>query len=280
MRRIFLVSIVLLTGSNLYSLSIEGSKPLSMSNAFSAVSSTNDALFINAAGMSLYPNRYDIDMCHLYKNRDGLNISTISILDSTTFPLGAGFAFSYIWGDDEGVEKKGYRLDLGFSYPFMSKLLWGFDVKYVRLDINSKENALNAATADTGLIYIFTKWARASLYGQNLIYVGSDELPIKSGAGVMLGNESSFYVAEDTVFTFLRNKERKITQSIGANLFLGNMFSISAGYKYDETEINNHYISAGIGLFSKVAGFEAGYRQSIEKQEDFKIIGSIKFFME
>ncbi|MGB9600263.1 MAG: hypothetical protein ACP5QK_08875 [Myxococcota bacterium] len=259
---------------------ITGSKAFSMSDAFSAVASTNDALFINAAGISLYPNRYNIDLLHQYKNDGGFNISTISILDSTTFPLGAEFAFSYMWGEDYGVDKKGYRLDLGFSYPFATRLLWGFDVKYVRLDIASKENAINAATADTGFLFLVNKWFRVSLYGQNLIYVGRDELPTKSGAGTMIGTESSFYAAEDTVFSFYRNGERKITQSVGANLFLSGMFSLSAGYKYDQTQKNNHFISAGTGLFSKAAGVEISYRLAIEEKGDFQLLGSIKFFME
>ncbi len=280
MKRLFCLIFFLLACGNLYSQEVEESRSFSMSGAFSAVANANDALFVNAAGMSLYPNRYNIDLSYQFKNRDGFNASTISILDSTTFPLGAAFAFSYFWGDDIQTEKQGYRLDLGFSYPFMRRLLWGFDVKYVRLDIDKKEDAINAATADTGFIYIFTKWARVSVYGQNLIYIGRDELPVKSGAGAMLGNESSFYVAEDTVFTFLRGGEKKITQSIGTSLFLGEMFSLSAGYKYDETEVNNHYISAGIGVFSKAAGAEVCYRQSVEKGNDFRLLGSIKFFME
>ncbi|MCX7958725.1 MAG: hypothetical protein N3B13_06735, partial [Deltaproteobacteria bacterium] len=137
-----------------------------------------------------------------------------------------------------------------------------------------------AVTADTGFIFVVAKWARVSLFGQNLIYIGRDELPIKSGAGVMIGNEASFYASEDTVFTFLKDGERKITQSIGANLFLGEMFSLSAGYKYDQTALSNHYISFGSGLFSKAAAFEAAYRQSLEKRDDFGVLASVKFFME
>ncbi len=272
--------LLLLFSTNIYAQTIEDSKQFSLSGAFSASSSTNGALFINAAGLSLYPNRYNVDIFHTYKNKDGFNISTISILDSTTFPLGAGFAFSYMWGDDINLRKQGYRIDLGFSYPFAKNLFWGFDIKYVRLDIDKKENSINAATADTGLIYILTKWARFSVYGQNLIYIGRDELPIKSGAGAMIGNEASYYMTEDTVFTFLRDGEKKITQSIGANIFLGEMFSLSAGYKYDQTGLHNHYISTGLGLFSKAAGLEVAYRQSIEKSDDFGVLASIKFFME
>ncbi len=280
MKQIIIILLCLSLLSSLYAQEIEGSKPFSMSGAFSAAAGTNDALFLNAAGMSLYPNRYNIDLFHTYKNRDGFNISTLSILDSTTFPLGAGFAFSYMWGDENNAEKQGYRIDLGFSYPFAARLLWGFDVKYVRLDINDRENAINAATADTGFIFVAAKWARVSVYGQNLVYIGRDELPVKSGAGAMVGNESSFYATEDTVFTFLRNGDKKITQSVGANLFLGEIFSLSAGYKYDQTGLSNHYISAGTGLFSKAAGIEAAYRQSLEKKDDFSIVASIKFFME
>ncbi len=280
MKKLFLTAITIFTALPLYSQNIEGVRAFSMSDAFSAAGNTNDTLYINAAGMSLFPNRYNIDISHNYRNREGFNISSISILDSTTFPLGAAFSFAYMWGEDYGVDKQGYRLDLGFSYPLFSKLLWGFDVKYVRLDIESKENAINAATLDTGVLILFTKWARASVFGQNLIYVGRDELPMKAGAGAMIGSETSITIAEDTVFTFLRNGDRKITQSAGANIFLADIFSLSAGYKYDQTGINNHYISAGAGLFSRAAGFEAAYRQAIEDSKDFQLMASIKFFME
>ena len=278
-RFVFLISLVLI-GENLLGQEIEGSKPFAMSDAFSAAANTNDALFVNAAGMSLFPNRYNLDLSHRFVRSDGFNVTSISILDSTNPPLGAGLAFSYMWGKDYGIDKQGYRLDLGFSYPFMSKLLWGFDVKYVRLDINDRENAINAATADTGFLILITKWARASVFGQNLIYIGRDELPMKAGAGVMIGSESSFYVAEDTVMAFYRNSEKKIVQSVGANLFLAEMLSITAGYKYDQTAYSNHYLSAGLGLFSRAAGFEAAYRQSITQKNDFQILGSLKFFME
>lgn len=280
MKRLILFIVLICVSFPVSSQSISGSKAFSMSDAFSSVGSTNDALFINAAGMSLYPNRYNVDLSHKYGNKDGFNVSTISILDTTSPPLGAEFAFSYIWGEDYGVDKKGYRLDLGFSYPFATRILWGFDVKYVRLDVESKTNAINAATADTGLLFVINKWSRASIYGQNLIYIGRDELPLKAGAGAMVGTESSFYVAEDTVFTFYRNGDKKLIQSLGANLFLAEMFSLSAGYKYDQTQKNNHYVSAGTGLFSKAAGVEVAYRQAIEERSDFLILGSIKFFME
>lgn len=264
----------------LYSQNIEGSRSFSMSGAFSAIGSTNDALFINAAGMSLYPNRYNIDISHNFRNRDGFNVSAISILDTTTSPLGAGFSFAYMWGEEYGIEKQGYRLDLGFSYPFIERLLWGFDVKYIKIDVDRREDAINAATVDTGFLIPITKWARVSVFGQNLIYIGRDEVPIKVGGGAMIGSEGSLFFAEDTVLTFLKSGERKITQSIAASLFLGEILSISTGYKYDQIGIHNHYISGGVGLFSRAAGVEAGYRQAIEEREDFQILASIKFFME
>ncbi|MCX7942919.1 MAG: hypothetical protein N2746_00185 [Deltaproteobacteria bacterium] len=271
----------LLVSSTPYAQEIEGAKQLSMSSAFSAAANTNEALFINAAGMSLYPNRYNIDLFYTYKNRDGFNIGTLSILDSSTsYPLCAGFAFSYMWGKDVDVERQGYRIDLGFSYPFSTRLLWGFDVKYLRIDIDKKANAINAATTDTGFIFLVTKWARVSVFGQNLIYIGRDEFPMRSGAGVMIGSESSFFATEDTIFTFFKDGEKKVTQSIGANLFLGDFFSLSAGYKYDQIPKNHHYVSAGFGFFSKVAALESGFRQAIEEQDDFVITVSIKFFTE
>lgn len=280
MKHLLVILFFMLILPTLAAQEIEGVKSFSMSGAFSAAVGTNDALFLNAAGMSLYPNRYNIDLFYTYKNINGFNLATISILDSTTFPLGAGFAYSYMWGEDINIKKQGYRIDLGFSYPFASKLLWGFDAKYARVDINDKLNAINAATADTGFIFIISKWARVSAFGQNLIYIGRDELPMKCGAGAMIGNESSLYATEDTIFTFLRNGDKRITQSIGANLFLGELFSLSAGYKYDQTTLTSHYVSAGVGLFSKVAAIEAAYRQSLEKKDDFSIVASIKFFME
>lgn len=264
----------------LYSQSIEGSRSFSMSGAFSAIGSTNDALFINAAGMSLYPNRYNIDIAHNFRNRNGFNVSSISILDTTNFPLGAGFSFAYMWGEEYEIEKQGYRLDLGFSYPFMQKLLWGVDVKYIKIDVDRRENAINAATVDTGFLIPLTRWARVSVFGQNLIYIGRDELPIKVGGGAMVGSESHLLFAEDTVLTFLKNGERKITQSVATSLFLWEIFSITVGYKYDQIGIHNHYISGGVGLFSRAAGVEVGYRQAIEEREDFQILASIKFFME
>jgi hypothetical protein len=96
----------------------------------------------------------------------------------------------------------------------------------------------------------------------------------------MIGNESSLYFAEDTSITFYKSGEKKVIESLGANLFLSELLSLSAGYSYDQTRRNEHHISLGLGLLSRTAALEVAYRQAVQDKDDYSITGSIRFYME
>lgn len=268
---------VVLSGTVAHAQTYQGARPLSLGEAYRSLASGNEATYYNPAGISLFMQRYNMDLGWSFNPDGGLHYFNGSILDTVTSPpLGAVFGFTYFLGDQtlprgdktpDRRELQGYRLDLGISYPFARQLLWGFDVKFLNLDIDTRESAIYAVTGDMGFIWIMSKYVRAALVGHNLVPIGRDDVPPQSAASVTFGRESNFVGTTDVVVNFISKDEVKVQASAGLEFMAGEILGLRAGYTYDQIP-DAHFVSGGVGLIAPRVGLDFGYRQNLTYTDD------------
>jgi hypothetical protein len=260
----------------------EGARPAALGGAYSAVASGNEAIFYNPAGMSLYPNRYNIDVGYAYNPFSGGNWFNASIMDvSTNSPMGFGISFFYNW--DRTVPEprtwyKGYRLDLAISYPAHKLVLWGVNIKWMQYKVNSRDDAIISATGDMGLLILAHKWVRVATVGRNLVPIARKEFPYEAVAGMAAGSESKFMF--NTEFTTAIYNLDDITFRVNAGMeaFLGEYVSLRAGYYWDQKADNSHYVGMGVGFVSPKLGFDVAYKQNCVYTDDRFILAVIRIF--
>jgi len=253
----------------------EGARPAALGDAYSSIATGNEALYFNPAGMSLYINRYNLDVGWAYNPTSGLNQFNASIVDSsTTAPLGVGVAFSYFFGHtvpEPQQDSRGYRIDLGISYPMgTKKALVGLDMKYANMDINSNRVNLNSFTFDTGMLFAPSPYVRMSVVGRNLINTGSRTLPYQSVVGISAGKEPTFWISADVTTNYFKPTWDDIffQYAAGAEFFLGKVVALRAGYLYDGANYHQQFVSAGLGIVTEKVGFSMTYKQNVVTTDD------------
>ncbi|MBI5526967.1 MAG: hypothetical protein HY897_11585 [Deltaproteobacteria bacterium] len=255
----------------------QGARPIALGEAYRATASGNEAMYYNAAGMSLFLQRYNVDVGWSYNPEGGLHYFNGSILDTLTSPpLGAAFGFTYFMGDQIVPDRKtvpdyrkiqGYRLDLGISYPLARQLLWGFDLKFIDLDVDARESAIYSVTGDMGIIWIMSKYVRGAVVAHNMVPIGRRDMPVQSAASVAIGREASFQGITDVVVNYLSTDDVKVQASAGLEMMAGEILALRAGYMYDQIP-DAHYVSGGIGLVAPRVGLDFAYRQNLTFTDD------------
>ena len=267
-----LVLLAALAPAAAHAQTFEGPRPMALGGAYRAVASGNEAIYYNPAGLSLYQQRYNVDVGWTCNPEGWLNVFNGSIIDSVTNPpLGAGLGFTYYLGDTAVAPKhelQGYRLDLAFSYPMARMLLWGIDGKFVNLDIDNRGGAIYAMTADMGLIWIVSKFVRAAVVGHNLVPISRPELPAQSAVGVSMGREQGFQLSVDAVINYLAKDNVKGTYHAGLEFMAGDILALRVGYAFDQVLNDTQFVTTGIGLVAPRVGLEFGFKQNLTITDD------------
>lgn len=250
----------------------EGPRPMALGGAYRATASGNEAIYYNPAGLSLYQQRYNMDMGWTCNPEGWLNVFNGSIVDSVSSPpLGAGLGFTYYLGNTvtpEKTELKGYRLDLAFSYPLSRQILWGVDGKFVNLDINKRSEAIYAVTADMGVIWLVSKFVRAAAVGHNLVPISRPELPVQSAVGMSFGRDTGFQAAVDAVVNYLSKDNIVATYHAGLEFMAGDILALRVGYTFDQVMNDNQFITTGIGIVAPRMGIDFGFKQNMTVTDD------------
>lgn len=247
------------------------SRALAMGNAFRAVSTSNEAIYFNLAGMALAP-RYEVDLTWGFNNETDFDQYNVSIVDGFSTQTATGLAYTRMVGDD----LDGHAAHLGFAWALGDGAALGLGLKYLNF---SKADDTNAITGDVGLLLRPTHLLSIGLAAYNVIDVYSDEAPFRAGAGVALGSDTSFRLAVDVVFDF-PGDGTTATYHVGGEYLLARAFPLRAGYRHDEVTGDNH-VSGGIGFVSPTVALEAALAQNVSdgRSEDRTLAFTFKFFL-
>lgn len=235
-----------------------GTRSLSMGNAFRSVASSNEALFLNPAGMGM-GRRYEIDGTYGFSPGSRLRLLHASIVDSKTSGVGVGIGYTHLQGNGEVLDSSGSLVHLGFGIPLASRVAMGFTFKY--LGFSAPEDT-NSITADVGLLVRPVQALSIGLVTYNVIDVASGLAPFRAGGGISLGTDTFLRLAADVVFAMEEDDPLGTTYHAGGEILLDDSIPIRLGFERRAGE-NRNFVTGGIGLVSEVAGIEAAYAQGV-----------------
>lgn len=255
-----------------------GPRARSLSGAYRAIASDNDALYYNPAGIAKAP-KYNLAVDYLFDITHPHHTVGASVVDSKTGVLTAGLAYHLgIIPADQSTQLSHQAL-LALAIAPHNVLSLGAELKYFWLPSTGTRGAASYLTGDFGVLASLPAGLSLSAVGYNLIPVEYAELPMALGAGAALnlggaligpsGAYSGLTLAFDWVLKDLL-KQEKLRHSLhgGAELLLFEMWALRTGYQLILAD-DAHSMSVGTGLVSSVVGldllFDFGIARSDKK---------------
>lgn len=255
---------------------LSGARALAMGNAFRAMGTGNETLFLNPSAMSLY-DRYQIEVSSLYETEYDHHDLAVSILDSTTnqdsdVAVAGGIAYTHFssgTGDDFRI---GSQVALALSVPLVPQaFLLGVSGKYFAL---SGRATCNSITVDAGLTIRLAPQLTIAVVGYNLIDVRCLEAPRMVAFAVNYGGDGPVHLEADWRLNFASHPEgARATYQVGAEWYAFNLVWIRSGYVRDEVaDVFNpdtgksepsQYVTGGVGFVISGIGVDFAYRNQI-----------------
>jgi hypothetical protein len=241
--------------------------------------SGNEGLFVNPGAIGAR-KRYSADTYFTLDRRSSGTVGRYlggSVVDAIS-SAPAAVSFGYLRSLDDDVAGTGNLFLLGLAMPLANRVNLGAQARW--LDTKGGVERVNAVTADAGLSWEVSDIVTFGLAGYNLVPVGHEQvLPRGLGAGVAVGSDTSFKVTADWRADFDRTGKTTNRYGAGAELLLGSMVPVRAGFVKDDT-LHTRWWSAGVGLVSRSGmALEAGYRQSLDDRSARTISLALKMFM-
>ena len=234
-------------------------RALAMGNAFRAVATSNDAIFLNPAGMAV-GQRYAVDGSFTLAPATDARLWSFSVVDSKTSQVAAGAAYSVLRGDGLEGPVKGSASHLGIAVPFAGVGTLGLAGKYLRFD---RPDPTNAVTLDVGLLLRLADRLSAGAVATNVIDVRSDEAPFGAGFGLSYGDDASFRLAGDVSLDLSRDDSTPATLHGGAEYLVGGGLPLRVGFRRDVEGARN-YLSGGLGLVTPTLGADLAFVQGLD----------------
>ena len=275
-----------------YADDFTGTRALGMGGAHRAIVTSNDAIYLNPAGMSLF-RRYSFEGQYLITPNYGFeegpsqHVFNASVVDNQIQVFATGLAYTRVERNDD---KKGNRFDLAFSYGLTDTLLIGTDVKYINFDRAEKEDAINAVAVDVGLLIRTDFGLSLGCVGYNLTNPADyTEHPVSMAAAIMYAPFRALELSFDWFITFQKlkditnpqgDKETGYSYHLGAEYLLLGQFTLRAGYEFNQVlPEDDHFWSAGIGYINPSIALDFGYRGSVNHKWDNTFAVGLRLFM-
>lgn len=252
-------------------------RALATGDAQRAVSTGNDGIFVNPAGLAA-SRRYTFELDGVGDVHAGDYGFGASVVDSvSSAPVAAGAAYTrWELGLPTGERTEGNEVRIASAYPISQRILFGATGKY--LGISGGGLDVHAWTFDAGFL-ITAGGFRIGVTGQNLIPTNSRWAPLTGGLGVAFGSDDSFQLSLDTVVNLADSAHPAYSGRFGLEYLLGDAFPFRAGVMFDQpTKALD--LTLGLGLVTSAFGVDVGWRHGL-RQDGGQYVGvSVKMFLE
>ncbi|MGB8930934.1 MAG: hypothetical protein WCC48_06755 [Anaeromyxobacteraceae bacterium] len=223
------------------------------------IASGNDGIYVNPGALAAR-RRYSAEAQGWFERRGAETTEKIfsaSVADSLSSSVAAAAAYGQA---TEGLEK-GSIFHLALAGPVSDGIFLGVAGKYLDL---SGERSVSAATVDAGILWQVADYAALGFAGYNLAPTNHElDLPRGVGAGISIGSDRGFQGMFDWRADLDRRGRTTNRYAFGAEVLLGDVAPLRAGYMIDET-LDTKWWSIGAGLVSaNGGGVDVAYRQSV-----------------
>lgn len=247
----------------------EGARLLSLAESQRALTSGNDSIFVNPAGLAL-SKLYALEANYGDNFDGGLRRINVSVADGQAGPVAGGISYLYsdeIRGYIGTTERRlsGHRIDLALAAVIAEGFSMGVTGRYLTYDEKRGETELedggfNKFDLDVGLQYRMTNGLGFGAVLYNLLPDDEAKLFTPRSYGLGVGWQNEMFSVETDMRYNLENGKARF--SLGASVTLGDMFPIRAGGAYDRLDESWH-VAFGAGVQTKDFGLDVGYRQQV-----------------
>lgn len=304
---------VALVSPSLRAQDFVGARAISVSEAYRATATGNDAIYFNPAGLVVIP-RYSPEVHYQFDLVDEQHVVDVSVVDSKTSPVAAGLAYTFN-GELTARTSLQHTATLALATPIFDKYLAaGAGLKYVNVSDAFLGNYLNALSADVGVLSRFSVVGLSvAAVGYNLIPIQSARVPLSAGfaANLDLGPLSALIFGGQPSFGAMPNAAGTVSPStmgdligplsgwtfevdwhlefatlygtqsrwsVGTEYLLLESVPLRAGFLWNELE-NDYLVSVGAGFIVPYFGFDVAYQQSTQRVDKAQLAMSLKFFL-
>ncbi len=261
----------------------EGARLLGLAEAQRALTSANDSIYINPAGLAL-GHMYSLELGYLDDIRGSDRRFNASVIDSQAGPIAGGLAYTWTKrrpefapGPDERIE--GHRIEVALATRVAESAALGVTLRYLTFDLydeNGEEiedGGFKIPTVDVGFQWRIFDGLSVGIAGYNLTNSDEPEVPIGWGAG--LGYQLGAFSIEGDVRYNAQRGDPKYSGAIG--YVFAETVAVRGGVSYDYAT-DGIAISGGAGVFLDRFAFDVGYRQlvnadDIGEDSDQRILG-------
>jgi hypothetical protein len=243
--------------------------------ASTGVAAGNEGLLVNPASVAAR-KRYSVE-AGIYVDRRGPDtvgqVYSGSVVDSMTSPVAGAVSWLIV---DEGLYS-GNVWEAALAGKIAGDLRLGVGCKYFSLE---GPRRTNAATVDAGLFWQVAEYVSVGAAGYNLVPISNEAVaPMGTGVGIGIGTDRSFQVTADWRADFDRAGKTTNRFAAGAEVLLGQLVPVRAGWTRDET-LGGSWWSAGAGLVTRSGiALDVGYRQSLDDPNARTIAAALKLFL-
>jgi len=259
-----------------------GVRSRAMGGAGRAIANTNEAMYLNPAGMS-QSARFSLDTDYVYRLNDPVHFVGLSLVDSTTNPLAAGLDFHLGIDPTQGTKSLSYLGSLALSFVLVEEAIFlGATGKYAFLPRTLGDPIqVNQFGVDAGILIKLPKGLSLAATGYNLVPTNSRRLPLSVGLGAGLNLRDDSRAAHDLIsamsgltvaFDWLLHDFSAPTGmdhqlSAGMEYLFFEAMPLRVGYSYSLARME-HELSGGFGYVSNDFGLEGFYEQNITLLEN------------
>jgi hypothetical protein len=296
-----------------------GTRALSLSEAYRATATGNDAIYFNPAGLVTIP-RYSPELHYQLDLIDEQHQVDISVVDSKTSALAAGLGYTF---DGRQFTKRAslqHTATLALAYPIFDKLLAvGAGFKYVNVSDAVLGNYLNALSADVGVLSRLPGGVSLAAVGYNLIPIQSGRVPLSAAfavnvdlgplSGLLFGGTPAFGAMPNaaglpspTAMGTLQGPLANLTVEVDWHMNFATLYGtehrVSAGLEYlafDSVPLragylwnqrvpgdetdDQHFVSVGAGFIVPYFGLDVAWQQSVVDLDTRTFACALKFFL-
>ena len=268
-----LVTLALLCCSVAQAQPFEGARLLGLAEAQRALTSGNDSIYVNPAGIAI-SKMYSAEANYLDDFRGSDRRVNASVIDSQAGPVAGGLAYTYYKrrpdsSTNDTVRSEAHRVELSTAMQLAEGFAFGVTSRYMNVkrtvnDEKDDELSYNIFTLDAGIQWRIWQGLSVGLVGYNLTNSSKEEIPISWGAG--LGWQFGAFSAEADVR--YNAKVGNPTFSFGAGYVIAEYVPLRAGVSYDR-RAKTVAISAGLGFVLDRLHIDVGYRQLVNGDRNY-----------
>lgn len=269
-----------------------GVRSSSMGSAHRGLGTSNDTLYLNPAGMAI-TQRYSIDAIYGYSKLNDLNRFNASIVDSKSGRIAGGVGLTHTRGDEAGLDPRLNRFHGALAYAITPELALGLNVKHLRGSLATlpapivpdEHNEVRVWNGDIGVMLRLGSVGLGLVYQNALNVDDNDKLftPRTFGGGV--GFSQSNVTLTGDVVAERRDDSTELSFGLGGEYFVLDAIALRLGYRLapvaenTTTANDENIISGGFGYITRKGAIDLGALQSLDRNENWQLIGSLRLFL-